>query len=342
MHSRVTNIKGKTVIIAPLDWGLGHATRCIPIIRELEKENKVIIATSGRALELLRQEFPKMEYETIPDYNISYGKSKVTTFLKLIMQIPKSLIIKNKESILADELVKKHSVDIIISDNRFGMYSNLCKSIFVTHQVRIRLPKLLRIFEYPFFMVNKIMISKFNECWIPDYEGSKNLSGILSHSWQVPNMFYIGPLTGREFTHSPEQYDFVAILSGPEPQRGILEKELRAVLPNLSYNSCIIRGVVASKNNSTKVGNCKIQTFATNEEINHYLCSSKFVISRAGYSSIMDYEKLGVKAILVPTPGQPEQIYLSKHLGHKDNYWFIPQTKLQKKLPKIIHEVLSS
>lgn len=340
MHSRITSITDKTVIITPLDWGLGHATRCIPIIRELQKTNRCIIATSGRAFELLKQEFSNLEIEEIPAYGIAYGKSKFWTIIKLLFQIPKSVIVKNKEVLIANNLVKKYNADIIISDNRFGMRSSLCRTIFVTHQIRIRLPWFLRIFEYPFFLVNKNMISKFNECWVPDYEGTKNLSGILSHSWKVPNMYYIGPLTARETTNCPMIYDIVAIISGPEPQRTIFEKELRAILPQLPYKSCIVRGVVATENNFTNIGNCRIQTFATNQEINQFLCGSKLVISRAGYSSIMDYEKLNIKAILVPTPGQSEQVYLGHYLEHKDTYWCIPQKNIQKTLPLIIREVL--
>jgi uncharacterized protein (TIGR00661 family) len=340
MHSRITNITQKNIIIAPLDWGLGHATRCIPIIRELQKNNTCIVASSGRAHELLKQEFPELLHEEIPAYGITYGKNKFLTIFKLLFQIPKSIIVKNKEVLFADELVKKHNVDIIISDNRFGMRSSRCRNIFITHQIRIRLPWFLRCLEYSFFLVNKKMIAKFDECWVPDYEGTKNLSGLLSHSWTIPNMYYIGPLTGRETTDCPMKYDVVAILSGPEPQRSIFEKELRAILPQLPYNSCIVRGVVAQENNFTKVGNCRIQTFAANKEINQFLCGSKLVISRAGYSSIMDYEKLGVKAILVPTPGQSEQLYLGHYLEHKNTYWCIPQKSLQKQLPIIIREIL--
>lgn len=342
MHSRIKNITNKTVIITPLDWGLGHATRCIPIIRELEKQNTCVIATSGRALELLKQEFPHLTHEEIAGYNIAYGKNKFWTIIKLLFQIPKSIIVKNKEVLIANKLATKHSADIIISDNRFGMRSAFSKNIFITHQIRIRLPWFLRLFEYPFFIVNKIMISRFDECWIPDYEGTKNLSGILSHSWSIPNMHFIGPLSARETTNCPIMYDVVAIISGPEPQRSIFEKELRAILPQLPYKSCIVRGVVAKENNFTNIGNCRIQTFATNEEINHFLCGSQLVISRAGYSSIMDYEKLGRRAILVPTPGQSEQVYLGHYLEHKDSYWCIPQKNIQKMLPVIIREILTT
>lgn len=341
MENRIAAIQNKTVIVAPLDWGLGHATRCIPIIRNLlQNNNSCIIATSGRSLELLKQEFPTCMHHEIPAYGITYSKNAFGMFFKLLVQIPKSLITKNKESKIADELVKEYAVDYIISDNRFGMYSKLCTSIFITHQIRIRLPLIIRWLEYPFFLINKQMISKFDECWIPDYEGTKNLSGILSHSWGVPHSFFIGPLTGRESTECVNTFDLVAILSGPEPQRTIFENKLRTILPTLSYKSCLVRGVLAAKNYSTSIGNCTIQTFATNTEINKLLCGSKLIISRAGYSSIMDYEKLGIKAILVPTPGQGEQEYLGKYLQHKPNYWCISQCSLTKKLPEIIKEVL--
>ena len=334
-------IKNSTVIIAPLDWGLGHATRCIPIIKILQGgNNRCIIASSGRSLELLKQEFPTLEFEEIPSYNITYGKNTFGTFFKLLVQIPKSLVVKSKEQTIANALVKKYNALYILSDNRFGMYSPLCKSIFITHQIRVRLPLPLRPFERLFFIINKAMISKFSECWIPDYSGSKNISGILSHSWTVPNSYFVEPLSARERVHSLDNYDVVAILSGPEPQRGIFEALLLRILPTLPYSSCLVRGVPAADCRITQVGNCIIQTFATNYEINQLLSGAKIIISRSGYSSIMDYEKLKLKAILVPTPGQSEQEYLGKYLSHKPRYWTITQKQLCEQLPKVLREIL--
>jgi len=334
-------IKNSTVIVAPLDWGLGHATRCIPIIKVLLKGgNRCIIASSGRSLGLLRQEFPMLEFEEIPSYNITYGKNTFSTFFKLLAQIPKALLVKNTEQKVANALVKKYNVNVIISDNRFGMRSPDCKSIFITHQIRIRLPLVLRPFERLFFAINKAMILQFDECWIPDYSTSKNISGILSHSWAVPNSYFIGPLSARERVHSLRNYDIVAILSGPEPQRGIFEAILCRILPTLPYSSCVVRGVPAAYNQSIQVGNCAIQSFATNYEINQLLNGAEIIISRAGYSSIMDYEKLHIKAILVPTPGQTEQEYLGKYLREKTRYWTIKQSRLHKQLPKVLHEIL--
>lgn len=339
--NRVSDIRNQTVIISPLDWGLGHATRCIPIIKELtSNNNRCIIASSGRSLELLKQEFPNLIHEQIPGYGISYSTNALSTFFKLILQIPKAFTTKNNEECIADELVKKYSANILIADNRFGMHSKLCKSIFITHQIRIRLPWIFRWLEYPFYLANKSIIKKFDECWIPDFKGSKNLSGILSHSWRIRNSYYIGPLSERKRMQCEKEFDIVAILSGPEPQRGIFENELRKILPNLPYKSCIIRGVVAHRNSSTKIGNCKIQTFATNDEITKLICSSKLVIARSGYSSIMDFESLKCKAILVPTPGQSEQVYLGHYLEPKERYWYIKQRKLNKELVGCIEEIL--
>ena len=338
--NRVSDIRNQVVIVSPLDWGLGHATRCIPIIQELLRNNNTcIIASSGRSAELLNQEFPNVIHEQIPGYGISYSTNAFSTFLKLIMQIPKAFGTKEKEEQIADELVQKYSATYLISDNRFGMHSKLCRSIFITHQIRIRLPWVFRWLEYPFYRVNKSIIGRFDECWIPDHKGSKNLSGILSHSWRIPNSYYIGPLSGRKPISCKKEYDVLAILSGPEPQRGIFETKLREILPNLPYKSCIIRGVVAHRNSSTKIGNCKIQTFATNDEITRLICSSRLVISRAGYSSIMDYENLGCKAILIPTPGQSEQVYLGHYLEPKERYWYVKQRQLKKKLPEYIEEI---
>ncbi|MDR2963359.1 MAG: hypothetical protein LBU90_06995 [Bacteroidales bacterium] len=335
------HIENSTVIVAPLDWGLGHASRCIPIIKTLlAHNNRCIIASSGRALALLRLEVPALEYEELPAYNIRYGRNTFSTFFKLLAQIPKALKIKQKEQNIANTLVQKYHANYIISDNRFGMYSPLCTSIFVTHQIRIRLPLLLQAFEYLFFMANKRMIAHFNECWIPDYEGSQNLSGILSHSWKIPNTYYIGMLSARERVNVSKNYDIVCILSGPEPQRGLFETALLEILPQLPYTSCVVQGIVSEEHTTTHTGNCEIRPFSTNKDINQLLCSAKIIVSRAGYSSLMDYEKLHLRAILVPTPGQSEQKYLSKYVGKNHRYFHISQRDLRKKLPVLLHKIV--
>ncbi len=338
MTNSLSKIQNQIVVVAPLDWGLGHATRCIPVIKQLrENKNICVIASSGKAFLLLKKEFPNEIFEELPAYNIRYGKTSFSTLWKLLLQIPKAFRVKKQEQKRTQEIVEKYAVTTIISDNRFGVQSPLCKNIFVTHQLRIRLPFAIRFFEKFFFWANKSIIKKYDECWIPDYEGEENLSGLLSHSWEVPHSKFIGPLSARESVNCEKQYDIAVILSGPEPQKSLLENEVRFILENSSYNVCFVNS------NENIVDSQKIKNYShqlTNEEISSIICKSKIVISRAGYSSIMDYEKLSCKAILVPTPGQSEQEYLASYLVTKEKYQFVLQKNLKKELISLLHKSL--
>lgn len=338
MTNFLSEIKNQIVVVAPLDWGLGHATRCIPIIKQLkENQNTCIIASSGNALLLLQKEFPSEIFEELPAYNIKYGKTSFSTLWKLLLQIPKALRVKSQEQKRTQEIVEKYAVSTIISDNRFGVQSLSCKNIFITHQLRIRLPFAIRFFEKFFYWVNKSIIEKYDECWIPDYEGEDNLSGLLSHSWEVLHSKFIGPLSAKESVNCEKQYDVAVILSGPEPQKSLLENELHSILETLPHKVFFANSCGSYRDNQLIV-NCSHQL--TNEEISSILCKSKIVISRAGYSSIMDYEKLGCNAILVPTPGQSEQEYLASYLATKEKYQFVLQKNLKKELISLLQKSL--
>lgn len=338
MTNFLSDIQNQIVVVSPLDWGLGHATRCIPIIKQLKLNgNTCIIASSGNAFSLLQKEFPNDILEELPAYNIKYGKTSFTTLCKLLFQIPKALRVKKQEQKQIQKIVDKYSVTTIISDNRFGIYSSLCKNIFVTHQLRVRLPFVLRFLEKIFYWTNKSIIAKYDECWIPDYEGEDNLSGLLSHSWNVPHAKFIGPLSAKERIECEKLYDIAVILSGPEPQKSLLENELHSILETLPHKVFFANSCGSYRDNQLIV-NCSHQL--TTEEISSIICESKIVISRAGYSSIMDYEKLGCNAILVPTPGQSEQEYLASYLATKEKYQFVLQKNLKKELISLLQKSL--
>lgn len=338
MTNFLSDIQNQIVVVSPLDWGLGHATRCIPIIKQLKLNgNTCIIASSGNAFSLLQKEFPNDILEELPAYNIKYGKTSFTTLCKLLFQIPKALRVKKQEQKQIQKIVDKYSVTTIISDNRFGIYSSLCKNIFVTHQLRVRLPFVLRFLEKIFYWTNKSIIAKYDECWIPDYEGEDNLSGLLSHSWNVPHAKFIGPLSAKERIECEKLYDIAVILSGPEPQKSLLERELHSILEPSTYKIIFANSCGSYRDNQLIV-NCSHQL--TTEEISSIICESKIVISRAGYSSIMDYEKLRCKALLVPTPGQSEQEYLASYLVTKEQYQFVLQKNLKKELISLLQKSL--
>ena len=182
----------KRVLIAPLNWGLGHATRCMPIINELLAQGaEVIIATDGRALHLLQKEYPQLTILELPAYNITYRSNNM--MLNIAPQLFKIIRAIIKEQKAIRKIIRDYKIDLIISDNRFGCVSSDIPSIFITHQVHIKIPNptVQRIVNF----FNHLFINRFNECWIPDFEDtSQSLSGSLSRSKGLKSYKYLESL----------------------------------------------------------------------------------------------------------------------------------------------------
>ena len=306
------------ILISPLDWGLGHASRCIPIIRQLTYAgHKVTMAGSGRSLILLQQEFPHLESFEIQGFSPSYSNSgnMVLNMLLLLPRFISTIICEHHE---LKKLIRQYHFDIIISDNRYGLWNKKVRSILITHQVMIKTPAWLRLIEYPLYRVSRLLISRFDTCWIPDDKESPGLSGDLSHKYPLPdNAVFIGPLSRFE---KPENFperrsvegNITAIISGPEPQRSIFEDALKKQLAGLNQNAIIISGKPESEETAVVDGKLTILPHLSVNEMSYVFDSSSVVICRSGYSSIMDLQAMGAKALFVPTPGQTEQIYLAQ------------------------------
>lgn len=303
----------KRILVAPLNWGLGHATRCIPIINELIRQNfEPVIASDGAALKLLKKEFPDLEHHILPAYNISYSNKEAFFKWKLLLQTPKIIAAIKKEQEVTRALVRSQNISGIISDNRWGVRNKKIPSVFITHQLKV-------LSGSSTFLSSKLqqrLILKFNECWVPDFENTPNLSGKMGHleNTSFP-IKYIGPLSRFSKLQLPIKYKYAILLSGPEPQRGILEKLLLKEFKNHSYPILFIRGVVEKESKTKKIGNLKVYNYLFGKELEEALNSSEYIICRSGYTSIMDVAKLEKKAFLIPTPGQPEQEYLAKKLS---------------------------
>ncbi|OFY83220.1 MAG: hypothetical protein A3F72_03380 [Bacteroidetes bacterium RIFCSPLOWO2_12_FULL_35_15] len=315
----------KRILICPLDWGLGHATRCIPVIRLLIKKNaEVIIAADGRPFELLKQEFPDLEFVRFEGYDIQYPE-KGSMVWKMILSISKILKGIKAEHQQLDKLITDHKIDGVISDNRYGCWSKKVKSVFVTHQLMIKTPFAENI-------LHKIVLSyikKFNECWVPDFEGVNNLSGDLAHKYPLPaNIFYIGPLSRftKEKTASFE-YDVMAIISGPEPQRSLFEKIMLKQLSKTNLKALLVEGKTEMEQKIENHGNVKISSHLRSNEMQDAISRSKIIIARSGYSTIMDLAMLGKRALFIPTPGQTEQEYLAELLMQKNSAYSKSQEK---------------
>jgi uncharacterized protein (TIGR00661 family) len=327
-------IEKKTLLVAPLNWGLGHATRCIPIIRALKEDGyKVIIASDGAALELLCKEFPDEKTVKLPGYNISYSKKGSDFTRKMLASCPRVYKAVRAEHKLLDALIDSHNIDGVISDNRLGLYTSKVPTVFITHQLTVLSGKNTWLSS----LLHKKFIKRYDHCWVPDYKGDNNLSGKLGHPKNaiIPTT-YLGPLSRLKPTTVSPRYKAIAVLSGPEPQRTLLEEILLRELKKYPGKVLLVQGIVAGEQSITKTSNIKIVNYLTSSELEKAINASEFVISRSGYTSIMDLACLGKKAFFIPTPGQPEQEYLAERLKNKGVIPFSKQDDFKiKDLAKI-------
>ncbi len=315
------------ILIAPLDWGLGHATRCIPIIKEFILHGcHVFIVADKKNFSLLKKEFPSTVFLRFPGYEIEYSYSKRFFGLKLLYQFPKVIFkIFNEKKWLA-KIIKKHSIDAVISDNRFGMYSNKIPSVYITHQLCIKTGN--RLTEAIAQSIHYFFIKKYKYCWVPDFK-ENGLAGALSHPKKIPsNVVYIGPLSRfKPISNVEEIYDLLVTISGPEPQRTLFENQILKQLQTFSGKVFLIRGLPSESSIPAAFGgSIKTENHLPANELNKIIAQSKMIISRSGYTSVMDFALMKKKAILIPTPGQTEQEYLAKYLLEK-RYFFSTKQK---------------
>ncbi len=304
----------KKIIIAPLNWGIGHATRCVPIINELIKNGfEPIITSDGDALRYLEKEFPKLQSFELPSYNIQYSSKAYFFKLKILSQVPKIYKAVAEENKVIQQIITEENIQGIISDNRFGVYSKKIPSIYVTHQLNV----FSGITTFFTSKIHQKIMKKFDEIWIPDNE-KINLSGKLSkvNKFDVP-IKYIGLLSRFnevKTQNTKYKHDVLVLLSGIEPQRSILENLLIKELSATSKKILFVRGKIAPKQNIADTDNITFIDFLKQEALKKALLESELVIARSGYSTIMDLAVLHKKAFFIPTPNQQEQEYLASHL----------------------------
>ncbi|WP_309640919.1 glycosyltransferase [Flavobacterium sp.] len=302
----------KNILVAPLNWGLGHATRCIPIIKALEENNFTpIIASDGDALTMLRKEFPHLKSLELPSYEIEYAKDGADFKWKMLKNMPKMMDAIREEKKTVKQWVKEYNLVGIISDNRLGVFSKKVHAVFITHQLNVLTGNTTWITS----KLHQHIIKKFDECWVPDYEDTPNLTGKLGHlKTPIDHIKYIGPLSRLEKKEVPIKYDLMVILSGPEPQRSILEHRLRDMIDDFEGNVVFICGKMALQQSKIEIDHVTFYNFMTTSQLEQTFNESKMVLCRSGYTTVMDLAKLEKKAFFIPTPGQYEQEYLAKRL----------------------------
>lgn len=328
----------KTVLVAALNWGIGHATRDIPIIdRLLERDCEVILASDGAALDVWRRTYPQLESIELPSWNIKYQK-KGSFMWKMATRAPYILKAIEDEKLQVKNIIEKHSIDGLISDNRFGVYSPEIPSIFITHQISLRLNRFLRWAEPLLDYYNHHYIKKFDEVWVPDFEQEPNLSGELSHKHRINDKVkFIGPISrfmdiwdGKQ---PDSEFDIAVVLSGVEPQRSMLEEKLIRELKEMKDLKVILVQGKSNLNKNYEVReNFRVQSFMDSEELLQTFLKSKYIICRSGYSTILDLAVLKQTALMIPTPGQTEQEYLGKWMN--DSGLIVSQNQQKIDLPK--------
>lgn len=316
-------LQDKTIFISALDWGLGHATRCVPVIRALRKNNKIIIGVTPLTKIIFDEEFPDLQKIEVPAYNIKYS-SFFPLWLKLFLDSPRIFSLIKKEKTLLEKIIDEHKIDVVISDNRFGLHSKKVKSIFITHQLFLKTP-----FANSYAQnINKKYILNFDEVWVPDFEDEKrSLSGELSHGKHFhKNIKYIGPQSRLAKGIQQNKYDGLFLLSGPEPQQSILKNELLCLAEK---NPQCRFALVSTQNTKQETRNIEIFNCPDKVKLSQLINQSETIFCRSGYSTLMDLHVLEKKEIvLIPTPGQTEQEYLAEYWQKKFGSIQLPQNKI--------------
>ncbi len=319
----------RRILVAPLDWGLGHATRCIPLINALLKRNaEVIIAGSGSSAGLLKIEFPGLKHYPLPGYNPRYPANSNMVFT-MGLQLPRFIKTIYSEYRAVNKLVEEEKIDVVISDNRYGCYSPQAKSIFITHQLHILMPHNFKWMEGYVNYFNHRQVKNFDECWVP--ADNADLLGDLVPGKLPLNTRFIGYQSRFKKTESGLKYDVVAIASGPNPQRKLFADMLRTQLKASGLNALLIAGDVSGTEVFSEEGNLSEANYLIGDKLNEAIQQSKTIVTRSGYSTIMDLAKLGKKPIFIATPGQTEQAYLAAQLMSKGIAYSMEQSAFNLK-----------
>lgn len=335
----MTRFAGKKLLLAPMDWGLGHATRCIPLVKALlEKGCRVSLAGEGLQRALLREEFPDLPFLELTGYRVRY--SSISLMGKILFQVPKILKSIKAENRWLAGVINKQGFDIIISDNRYGLYNKNAYCIFITHQLNIKTnmgkwsERVLNHWNYQF-------INHFNECWVPDEEGEDNLAGDLSHPVKMPSIpvKYTGPLSRFEQNTSPViKNHLLVLLSGPEPQRTLFENKIIDDIVYFNGTATVVRGLPTALNIIPSTNSIRFYNHLPTDELQNEIEKAEWVIARCGYSTVMDMAVMQKKSILIPTPGQTEQEYLAGYLMKKKFAFCMKQKEfsLKKAMEKAV------
>lgn len=319
------------IIYAVCSWGLGHATRSLPVIKKLVKEkNDLTIISQGRSLQLLKNELGKnLRYIEIEDYPMLLSENSRQFMAKSMVYWPNFInkMIKGQRKI--QRILEKEKYDKIISDGRYDIYSRKIPSFFISHQIRIMNPLRIKMFENGSEIFNLFFFKRFCGVIVPDFRDD-TLSGDLSHNLHridEKKIHYAGVLSDFKKINKTKDIDYLISISGPEPQRTILEERLLTQVGNLKGKVVVTLGKT-EKMEKFKEGGVETYSFLPSDKREEFLNRAKLVVSRSGYSTVLDLAVIGCKALMTPTPGQIEQEYLAEYHNKKGSFYCVNQHKI--------------
>lgn len=315
--------QAKKILVAVLDWGLGHAARSLVLIRALQRQGcRVAVASAGDALQLLKKELPETTCFELPAYNPVYPANNAMVF-KMGLQLPHFISVIKAEQLAIEQLVADHGFQVVVSDNRYGAYSTRVKSVFITHQLQVLMPTAFKWMQPAVNYFNHRQINRFTECWAPA-PADHPFPQLMPR--EINKVRYIGYLSRLQPMAAPPKYKLLVLCSGPEPQRSIFETIVTPGRAQLEGKILLVRGKPNEpKKLNRQEGNLTVVNYLTGAEMNEVMAESGLILTRPGYSTIMDLEKLGKKAIFVPTPGQTEQEYIGGVLMKNGTALCLPQ-----------------
>ena len=323
--------KSPRILVAPLDWGLGHAARCIPVIKELiHQEAEVIVYGSPHVLNYLKKHFPHLEQIRSNEQEIHYAK-QLPAWLKILLQANK--INKNiqLEYTNLQSLIKTRQIDGVISDNRYGLNSKLIPCVIITHQLNPRVPRAFAFLRKIIQHQITAWTSHYDEIWIPDLSGSHSLSADLSiaqsKNSQHKHLGILSRFSSDQIVQSKPN-GYLAIISGPEPQRTIFFQELLRIEKSLSLGMTFIIDKLPEEVSSDETRNMRILVQPNDNEFLQEISNAQKIVCRSGYSSLMDFIRLKRTALFIPTPGQTEQEYLAS-ISRKWGFGYRKQADLK-------------
>jgi UDP:flavonoid glycosyltransferase YjiC (YdhE family) len=316
------------VLFAVGSWGLGHATRDLPLIRGLQDAgHTVTIVGSGASLRLLRSELgERCDFVEFPGMRVPLGRTPFRFYLKYTLLLPLIWWDTIRQHDQFETLLRRRRFDVLISDNRYAAWSRQLPSYLIAHGLRFIAPGRKKLLERGLEWFNAAWFRPYRRILVPDFERN-DLSGDLSHGlhfYPRDQVRYIGLLSSVRARNLPVDLDVFVSISGPEPQRTILERTIARQLPAVPARGLVALGRPGSRAR-TRVNGWEIAGYLDRREQEEAMNRCRLAVVRAGYSTIMELAELYRAAVLIPTPGQTEQQYISHYQAEAGHHFSAQQ-----------------